>query len=363
MTMTSRQRIAAALHHRTPDRTPVFEYVLLSPLADQLLGRVYAGDPANWDAVVDALGWEGAVQQSAADQVELALLLGHDMLYAIPNPAPPSNAPQTPAAPLPADPVEAMRCRNERAAQPPPPSDDNLLVYSRIKDELRRYDVDLPILAPAYVHGVWTDVELMQTMALEPDVAHEHFALATRNALALIDQYVALGIDLIGVGGDFAGQRAIISPKMYREFMMPEVRALSRRVHAAGLHAVNASDGDLWPVIDDFLLGTEVDGYLEIDMYAGMDLGALKRRFGDRITFFGNMDCGNTLTFGAPELIRAQTIACLQAGQGGGGYQGGHIFCASNAITASVSMENYLAMLNAYRGYFGLPHFSLDETQ
>jgi uroporphyrinogen decarboxylase len=363
MTMTSRQRIATALSHREPDRTPTFEYVLLSPLADQFLGRVYAGDPSNWDAVVAALGWEGAVQQSAADQAELALLLGHDMLYAIPNPAPPSTTPHAPADPLPADPVEAMRCRNERAAQAPPIADDNLLVYTRVKDEMRRYDVDLPVLAPAYVHGVWTDVELMQTMALAPDVAHEHFALCTRRALAQIDKYVALGIDLIGVGGDFAGQRSIISPRMYREFMVPEVRVVSRRVHAAGLHAVNASDGNLWPVIDDFLLGTEVDAYLEIDMYAGMDLGALKQRFGSRITFFGNMDCGNTLTFGSPELIRAQAIACLQAGQGNGGSPGGHIFCASNAITASVSMENYLAMLNAYRDYFGLLHFSLDETQ
>ena len=46
--MTPRQRIEAALRHQEPDRTPVFEYVLLSPIADQLLGRPYGGDPAHW---------------------------------------------------------------------------------------------------------------------------------------------------------------------------------------------------------------------------------------------------------------------------------------------------------------------------
>src|SRR3972149_764039 len=81
MPMTSRQRVQAALRHREPDRTPVFEYVLLSPLADQLLGRPYGGDSANWAGLLHELGWEGAVRRSAADRLDLAALLGHDMLY------------------------------------------------------------------------------------------------------------------------------------------------------------------------------------------------------------------------------------------------------------------------------------------
>ena len=45
-----------------------------------------------------------------------------------------------------------------------------------------------------------------------------------------------------------------------------------------------------------------------------------------------------------------QPGAGLKAGQG----NGGHILCASNAITASVPMVNYLAAVNAYREFFGL---------
>ena len=36
--MSPRQRVEAALRHRRPDRTPIFEYVLLSPPADVFLG-------------------------------------------------------------------------------------------------------------------------------------------------------------------------------------------------------------------------------------------------------------------------------------------------------------------------------------
>ncbi|NQT52670.1 hypothetical protein HQ576_11490, partial [bacterium] len=191
-----------------------------------------------------------------------------------------------------------------------------------------------------------------------PDVAHGHFAQCTRSALASIEAYLELGIELIGVGGDFAGTRPLISPEAYRTFIVPEVRTCSRRIHAAGAWAVNASDGDLWEVIDDFLTGCEVDGYLEIDLHAGMDLRRLKERYGDRVTLLGNLDCGNTLSFGSTDDVRRHTIECLEAGMG----RGGHILCASNAITASVSLENYLALVGAYRDFFGLPPLVLPSS-
>ena len=39
--MTSRQRVEAAFAHRDPDRTPLFEYVLLPPVAERILGRPF----------------------------------------------------------------------------------------------------------------------------------------------------------------------------------------------------------------------------------------------------------------------------------------------------------------------------------
>lgn len=352
--MTASERVEAAFAHREPDRTPVFEYVLLSPLADTLLGRPYAAGDA-WDAAVRELGWEGAVRQSAVDRLDLAVKLGHDLMYVTPNQLPEAAgtgiAPPALAPPITDDPVPALQRRNEAAAVAPPPTDEGFLVYALLKEEMARRDLDLPILAPAYGHGVWTDTELMQTMLLAPEVAHEHFRLATDRCLARVERYLALGVELLGVGGDFAGQRPMISPAMYQGFIVPEVRRLSRRIHAGGARAVNASDGDLWPVLDDFLYGCEVDAYLEIDMHAGMDLRRLKAEHGQRVTLIGNLDCGNTLSFGTPEKVHQHVVDCLEAGRGGGG----HILCASNAITASVSLRNYVAVVDAYRAFFGLP--------
>lgn len=349
--MESRQRIKAALKHQEPDRTPIFEYVLLSPLADIFLDRPYAGDPANWESFLREVGWEQAVHQNAIDRVELAQILGHDMLYITPNPLPFIENLEMDLLQLGNDPVENLRTRNTFDAENLIISDDCLLVYFIAKEEMARREMDLPILAPAYLHGVWTDVDLMQTMALDPSVAQYHFELATRKAMNYIEKYLALGIEQIGIGGDFSGTRPLISPKHYRTYIVPELKKLSDRLHTAGAYAINASDGDLWSVIDDFLVGSGVDGYLEIDLHAGMDLSLLKTQYGKKITFYGNLDCGIELSFGTPEQVRQHTLDCLEAGWG----SGGHILCASNAITSSVPPQNYLAVLNAYCEYFDLP--------
>jgi len=351
--MTSRERVISAFNHQEPDRTPIFEYVLLPPLASEILGRLYldfGGEAEPWLDYAREIGWEKAVRQYAIDRVELAEKLKHDLIYAIPCPPLPSGNPLAQDE-LPDDPVARVRLRvPEDFSIITGPSDQSLLVYMLIQEEMQRRGLVLPLLAPAYTHGIWTDTDLMETIALEPEVARMHFKTCTQYSLKCIEKYHNLGIEIVGIGGDFAGSRPLISPASYRDLIMPELKVLSDKARELGMLSVNASDGDLWLVIEDFLIGAGVDGYLEIDQFAGMDLAILKRRYGDKITLIGNMDCGNVLSFSSPESVRAKTKECLDAGRG----SGGHIFSASNAITASVPYENYAAMVEAYWDYWDL---------
>lgn len=347
--MNAKGRIESSFQHEAPDRTPFFEYCLNSK---EITRRVLGRDASylNWDDCLKEKGWEGAVRQIAVDRLDIAEFFGHDMMYITRNPGPPVDAPpSTVREDSIDDPVEKVAKRNrQRKGDGAKISEDGFLVYKLINDEMEKRGINIPILVPAYSHGVWTDIDLMQTMVLDPDVAKEHFKIATENTSALIDKYLELGIKLIGIGGDFAGNAPLISPDCYKEFIMPELKVLSDKIHENGACAVNASDGNLWSVIDYFLIGSGVDGYLEIDLHAGMELKKLKDGYGDKITFLGNMDCGNTLSFASPEDIRRETVKCLEDGLG----SGGHIFTASNAITDSVPVENYFAMVNAYKDFW-----------
>ncbi|NLD60987.1 hypothetical protein GX645_00850 [Candidatus Sumerlaeota bacterium] len=345
-TMNSLQRVTAAFAHESPDRTPVFEYVMQSPIVDYYLNRIYVADPSNWRQAVSDLGWSAAVRQAACDQVDLAVALGHDIIYTVP------SEPIDDVAPTPIDaeePEDRMAIRVERRE-----AESDLLpaarleIYPAVAAELRRRGLSIVMMAPTFTHGVWDDVDLMQTMLLEPEIAHQHFEQCTRRAIALAKFYAETGCKIIGVGGDFAGNRPLISPSAYRDFIVPEVRKTSEVCHALGCYAVNASDGNLWSVIDDFLVGCDVDGYIEIDQHAGMDLGKLRERFGRTHTFLGNLDCGNTLSFGTPKDVYQHVQACLNVGSDVRWGLGGHILTASNAITASVPIENYEAVRRAY---------------
>jgi hypothetical protein len=353
--MTSRQRVINALSHKEPDRTPIFEYVLQPPVADAVLGRPYVyGNRLN--EYIREKGWEEAIWQQAIDMVEIARNLSHDMIYAVPNPLPPSPEPkqslQEKKELQPDDPVEEMLFRVKQMEENPSSlQEESFLIYIYLRKAMEKFELDLPILAPDYGHGVWNYTTLMQAMALAPELVSQYYRLITKGCLALAEKYIKLGIEMIGVGGDFAGNKGpLISPLHYRKFIMPEVRKISRFVHSYGKVAVNASDGNLWPVIEDFLIGCEVDGYIEIDVRAGMDLKELKKRFGGRITFLGNLDCANLISFGTPEEVKEHTRKCLKDGWG----NGGHILCCNNAITETVPVANYLAIYEAYREFFGI---------
>ena len=63
----------------------------------------------------------------------------------------------------------------------------------------------------------------------------------------------------------------------------------------------------------------------------------------------GNVDCADLLCFSSPEDVRRATIRCIEDGLG----NGGHILMTSNCVHVGVRPENYLAMIQAHRDYFG----------
>lgn len=358
--MTSKERITKVLNHQQTDRTPIFEYVFHRNIPEALLGRTYYNfdaetDQQEWAEYVKEVGLETALRRYARDRLELCRILGHDMLYCIPNPA---DYPSYRAFPGkqdfdPDDPVESLKARNERRAfsiANNPINEDNYLVFDFLNEEMKKQGMEIDVFAPGYAHGASTDTELLLAMLMDDEVVREHYRLCTLDVKRSIDQMAKRGIRHIGVGGDFSGNRPIISPECYRKFIVPEVAETAAYVHSKGSWAVNASDGDLWSVIDDFLISTGVDAYMEIDSRAGMNLKRLKEGYGDRIAFYGNVDCGEVLSTYSPEKITQIAVQCLEDGMG----NGGHIFTASNAITPTVPVGNYLAMVNAYRDYFGL---------
>ena len=94
-----------------------------------------------------------------------------------------------------------------------------------------------------------------------------------------------------------------------------------------------------------------IDGLHAIEPTAGMDIGRLKKEYGQRIALLGNIDCGDVLTHGPPEKIRSEVRRVIREVSPGGG----HIFSSSNAIHGGVPLEHLQAMLAAARDFGRYP--------
>ena len=375
--MTSRRRVLKALGHEEPDRTPFFEKLVKSPVADELLGRPHAA--ANWEYRLERLAdgdWAGLMEQEAHDTIELAEVLGFDLVCLYPN-APPAERPERlgpatwrvgntiqerlesgwirtrPVDPAPpstqADPEADLRRWLDAEYQPPAYTDDHFVVFRAARRLMAGKGLPLVIFAQAYTVGAATlPLWLFEWFIRDRATLARYYE---RNALLGRDLGLRLraeGADIVALGGDLASDHGpLISPADYREFIVPAVRLQSRALHELGAFTTNASDGDLWPILDDFLLGAEVDAYEEIDPIAGMDLVRLKAQYGDRICLIGNMDIRHLLTSGTPEQVREATFRCLEAGRP----NGGHILMSSNCIHESVKLELFMAYVEAYHEY------------
>lgn len=381
--MTSRQRVQAAFNHQTPDRTPIFEKLIKSPIADELLGRPCAA--TNFETQMEYLAdgdWQGLQKQSARDLVELAVNLGFDLIRLYPTGGPSAEGvrpkriaphtwefaetiteildsgwmrswPVTPAPPVSETEQEnAMRNLLEQTPQPAQYHPDSFLMLREARRLLETQGHDLVIFSEAYPMGAATLPAFMFRWFIdEPELMHKYYDRQSIWAFGAIESLINEGADIIALGGDLACDMGpIISPAHYREFIMPGMRKQAELCHARGVVCSNATDGDIWSIADDFLLGTGVDGFEEIDFAAGMDLTRLKQEYGKHITFIGNIDIRHTLTSGTVEQVKAHTRECIQKGWD----NGGHILMSSNCIHEGCKLELFLAHLETYKEWFGV---------
>lgn len=236
--------------------------------------------------------------------------------------------------------------------------DENLESFSVLQNTVKRLkeeNLDIFIFGGAGVSipntADWFTL-FLRCLYTYPDLIKRYMRACLKFAIVTCETAVELGCDGILSGGDLAYKHGpMISPKQYKEFVLPYVKVLSDAAHRKGAFIASASDGNLWPIIDDYLINSDIDGELELEPSAGMDLGALKERFGERRCLIGNVDCGYTLVFGTPQQITRETTECIMKAAHGGGY----ILQSSNAIHGGVKPENYFTMIEALRKYNRYP--------
>ncbi|MEI6875107.1 MAG: uroporphyrinogen decarboxylase family protein [Spirochaetota bacterium] len=189
----------------------------------------------------------------------------------------------------------------------------------------------------------------MMWMALEPEKVHAFLdALLDLHLCNLRRLLGAVGssIDIVLFGDDFGMQSGPqLSTTMYREFYKERERSLWSEAKALApvktqLHCC----GGVRPLLDDFIeAGLDSINPVQTNC-AGMEPLGLKRDFGSRITLWGGgCDTQTVLSRGSPAEVRAHVLERLPVMMEGSGF----VFQQIHNIMANVPPENIVAMFDA----------------
>lgn len=339
MTMTSRERVLAALQRKEPDRVPFCELGVDRALAQQLMG--WGGAPAR-TGIMEANAY--TVDEAKA----LAAFLRLD------------NIPYVLRAPVYAERHAGkdgrsfygegqIKTRDDLARlQLPDPQDDRLYAeaaaFARQKADYSAWFVTRIGIFPTMLSmGMETfSVALYEDRPFVETILDRYCGWLE----VVAERACALGFDVFASTDDMAFNTApFFSPALFRELVLPWYARIAKKIT---LPWVIHSDGYILPFVED-LLSVGIAGLHPIEKGA-MDIRAMKRDYGQRLCLLGNVDL-NLLGMGSPERVTEEVRELIRDVAPGGGY----IVTSGNSLAAYCLPDNVLAMSRAVERYGRYP--------
>ena len=156
-------------------------------------------------------------------------------------------------------------------------------------------------------------------------------------------------LDGMVIWGDVAYRKSLFfSPNYWRRYFKPGVKAIVEVCHERGLPVIYHGCGNVSDIFEDFIeIG--VDAYNPLEAKAGLDVVDLRRKYGHRIAFCGNMDV-MAWAQGSQEELKRIVLTKLNAARGGG-----YIFQSDHSVPSNVSGQNYEYVVKLVREYGKYP--------
>ena len=335
--LTSEERVLRVLQRQEPDRTPHFEWIV----DRRVRAALCPGSKSHNDFAVqmghDAVIIDLKYKKEKAGQDRWLSEWGY-----VTQDTPEEHGIEVES------PIKTIR-DFERYTPPDPLLPDR---FVPVEEAVEKYSGHKAVIVhlndvfslPRYLMGM---AELLMAIVIEPDLVRGLVDMSVEINLILAKEVAARGAKIVYTGDDYAYNKGpLMSPKHFREFFYPGLCRVMGGYKALGLYVINHTDGNLWPILD-MIIDSGIDCLDPIDPQAGMDLGEVKAKYGDRVALKGNVDCAQLLTFGTPDEVVEATKEALRVGMPGGGF----ILSSSNSIHSAVKPENYAAMLQTLQKY------------
>ena len=186
--------------------------------------------------------------------------------------------------------------------------------------------------------------KFLMDLTIDPDLPMRIMTTLTDIYLAVTERFLEEAgdaVDMVYFYDDIATQNNLmISRNMLKKYIFPHHVRLIALAKKFGKQVMYHSDGAIASVIMDLIeMGIDVLNPIQKDA-KGMAPDFLKETFGENLSFHGGIDIIHTLPLGTPDDVRAEVRNCIQTL----GKNGGYILASSHHIQPNTPIENVLEM-------------------
>ena len=344
--MTGRDRVRAAFAHREADRVPKGELWVDGGLANRLLGTTYPLDYLHFERdravlaflhmdLVNVGDWPSErIGVDGAGNPKFRSVYGYEYVdngisRHLTKPALEDLA-DADAYPVP-DIRRVSGALVERYAK-----ETDLFVTAQIGGPVSMLDEMFPM--EDFLVDAVLETKNMRT------VAEKVMAYEIQKALLFLD----CGANAIVVADDIAFNSGVfLPPAVMEELVYPLYREVVREIRRhRDVPILFHSDGDLNKVLDR-IVASGFDGLQSLQPSAGMDIGKVKREYGDVLCLMGNLDLDYLMTLGSPAEVEEAVKRLIDIAAPGGGF----ILSTCNTLIGAIPPANALAMCRTADAY------------
>jgi uroporphyrinogen-III decarboxylase len=208
-------------------------------------------------------------------------------------------------------------------------------------------------LAPSYGCTMQTLYEFVvgmndfMTLAYEdPDLIEEMLEVSTIHFVKMTEALVEAGVDVIAIGDDVAFKSGLfLPPKLMAKIWLPRLARVIAPAVNKNIPVLFHSDGKIDDIVEG-LISIGVDAITPLDPYA-IDYRQYKKRYGNVLSFVGNVDIEFPLSKGTPAEIDKDVREHMEVLKPGYGY----IASCSHSIVNYIPHENFIVYINAMHKY------------
>jgi len=198
--------------------------------------------------------------------------------------------------------------------------------------------------------GCWQDAAVLygiEALILEtfsdPAWVEELLTVLQRRKLSFLRSARGARFDLLELGGGDASS-SVISPAIFDRFVAPFDAPLVAAAHESGLRVVYHTCGGMMPLLERIadMWPDAMETFTPGTMGGDADLGEAKRRIGERVCMIGGFDQFHDFVGCSPEQTRLAVRRLFEAAGGNGGYilsPSDHFFEANEPLLAAFADE------------------------